>query len=183
MVSYASIPPPSAWIRDSSEMNNVDRTPSKKHSESRSPHPSRRSWRCRSPRTVHARPSGPALALRADRAILVTDPQAAGSDLIKTAVFWPRRSDARIPTSRSSASRAATRRRGALEGHRRPAPGPLRVADCAVTASERMVRVTRQTESGDEAIEVPLPALISVGEFDQRAPDIRRLGSLGSVQI
>jgi hypothetical protein len=51
---------------------------------------------------------------------------------------------------------------------RRSLPEELRLPFASqaadVTVSDQMVRVTRQTEFGDEEIEVPLPALVSVGD-------------------
>jgi electron transfer flavoprotein beta subunit len=106
-----------------------------------------------------------ALALGADRAVLVSDAAAEGSDLVAT----------------TRVLAGALAREGAdliLFGQQTSDGGggvlPAAVADrlhlplvsqaAAVVVHDQSVQVTRQTEYGDEVIEVPLPAIVAVSD-------------------
>ncbi len=107
------------------------------------------------------------LALGADRAILVSDPALEGSDLIGTArvlatvlesenpdlVLFGQQSDDGVGGVLLAAVSDLVRR-----------PFASQASELTVEGEPQQMRVTRQTETGDEVIEVPLPALVSVGD-------------------
>jgi len=106
-----------------------------------------------------------ALALGADRAILVTDAQAAGSDVIGTARILARALGRENPDLVLFGQQSGDGVGGVLWAAIADLLRlPYASQAAEVTVTEQMVRVTRQTEFGDEEIEVPLPALVSVGD-------------------
>ena len=106
-----------------------------------------------------------ALALGADRAVLVCDPAAAGSDLVATSKVLAKaleREEADLvlfgqQTSDGAAACCGRRWRSgwACPSCPRPPSSPCRAP---VSGS------TRQTEFGDDVIEVPLPAVVAVSD-------------------
>jgi electron transfer flavoprotein beta subunit len=106
-----------------------------------------------------------ALALGADSAILVTDPHAAGSDLVGTAKILARALGRENPDLILFGQQSGDGGGGVLWAAIADVLRlPFASQAAEVTVSDQMVRVTRQTEFGDEEIEVPLPALVSVGD-------------------
>jgi electron transfer flavoprotein beta subunit len=104
------------------------------------------------------------LALGADRAVLVSDEGAVGSDLLGTArvlaaVLDREQADLVLFGQQSSDGAGGVLLAAVAELTGRPF-----ASQAAELVVGDRVRVTRQTESGDEVIEVPLPALISVGD-------------------
>jgi len=106
-----------------------------------------------------------ALALGADRAVLVSDEAAGGSDLMATArvlaTALQRENADLVVFGQQSADGGG----GVLWA----AVAELLRLPCASQAAElvigeRTVRVTRQTEFGDEVIEAPLPAVVGVSD-------------------
>ena len=111
-----------------------------------------------------------ALAMGADRAVLVSDDAAAGSDLVATSRVLAARSSARARISSSSASSRPTPT-APSSGRRSPSgcgcrwsrrPAELELADGKAT-------VKRQTEFGYDRIEAPLPGRGRRLGRDQRA--------------
>jgi electron transfer flavoprotein beta subunit len=104
------------------------------------------------------------LALGADRAILVSDEAAAGSDLLGTARVLA----AALEREHPDLVLFGQQSEDGVGGVLLPAVADLVQRPFASQASELVVgetvQVTRQTESGDEVIEIPLPALVSVGD-------------------
>jgi electron transfer flavoprotein beta subunit len=104
------------------------------------------------------------LALGADRAVLVSDPAAEGSDLLGTArvlaaVIDRQDVDLVLFGQQSGDGLGGVLIAAIAELMRRPF-----VSQAAELAVGERVQVTRQTEFGDEVIDVPLPALVSVGD-------------------
>jgi electron transfer flavoprotein beta subunit len=103
------------------------------------------------------------LGLGADRAVLVNDPGLAGSDLVSTARVLAKALEREEPDlilfgQQSSDGGGAALWAAVAEGLRRPAVSQA-------TKLERQadrVRVTRQTEAGDEVVEATLPAVVAV---------------------
>ena len=106
-----------------------------------------------------------ALALGADRAVLVCDPALAGSDLVATSKVLAaalEREDAELVLFGQQTSDGGGALLWAAVAERLRRPYASQAAE--LTIDEQMVRVTRQTEFGDETIEVPLPALVAVSD-------------------
>src|SRR6185437_11673929 len=104
------------------------------------------------------------LALGADRAVLVSDPAAEGSDLLGTArvlaaVLERQDADLVLFGQQSGDGWGGVLIAAIAELMQRPF-----VSQAAELEVGDQVRVTRQTESGDEVIDAPLPALVSVGD-------------------
>ncbi len=104
------------------------------------------------------------LALGADRAVLVCDEAAEGSDLLGTArvlaaVLGPEQPDLVLFGQQSEDGMG-----GVLVAAVADLLGWPFVSQAARLEVGDGIRVTRQTESGDEVIEAPLPALVSVGD-------------------
>lgn len=104
-----------------------------------------------------------ALALGADRAVLVSDPGAAGSDLIATSKVLAKVLEREEPDLVLFGQQTIDGGGGVLwaavaERLRRPFVSQAAV----VTLRDGTVRVSRQTEFGDEDLEVQLPALVAV---------------------
>jgi electron transfer flavoprotein beta subunit len=105
-----------------------------------------------------------ALALGADRAVLVTDEAAEGCDLLGTAKVLATVLDREHPDLVVFGQQSEDGGGGVLLAAiadllRRPF-----VSQASQLDVDECVRVTRQTESGDEVLEMPLPALVSVGD-------------------
>jgi electron transfer flavoprotein beta subunit len=105
------------------------------------------------------------LALGADRAVLVSDEAAEGSDLVASARVLARVLTMEHPDlvlfgqqTRDGGGALLWAAVADLMGR------PFASQAIDLTMSNNAVRVTRQTEVGDEVIEVQLPALISVSE-------------------
>jgi electron transfer flavoprotein beta subunit len=105
-----------------------------------------------------------ALALGADRAVLVNDEAAAGSDLLGTARVLA----AVLARDHADLVVFGQQSEDGLGGVLPAAIADLMRLPFVSQAAELIVgeelRVTRQTESGDEVIEVPFPAMVSVGD-------------------
>jgi electron transfer flavoprotein beta subunit len=104
-----------------------------------------------------------ALALGADRAILVADPSLAGSDLLATsavlaALLDRERPDLVVFGQQTSDGGGALMWAAVAERLRWPSVSQV----TALALAEGSVRATRQTEYGDEVIEAPLPATVAV---------------------
>jgi electron transfer flavoprotein beta subunit len=106
-----------------------------------------------------------ALALGADQAVLVCDEAAAGSDLLGTArilaaVLARQHADLVLFGQQSEDGVGGVLLATIADLMRLPFASQA----AELVVGERLLRVTRQTESGDEVIDVPLPALVSVGD-------------------
>jgi electron transfer flavoprotein beta subunit len=106
-----------------------------------------------------------ALALGADRAVLISDPSAAGSDLVATtrvlaAALEREEPDLVLFGQQTSDGGGALLWAAVAERLRRPFASQA----AELTVDEHAVKVTRQTEFGDEVIEAPLPAVVSVSD-------------------
>jgi electron transfer flavoprotein beta subunit len=105
------------------------------------------------------------LGLGADRAVLVSDPAATGSDLLGTAKVLARALERETPDlvlfgQQTSDGGGALLWAAVADLMRLP----LVSQASSVTLTDGQARVGRQTEVGDEALEVALPALISVSD-------------------
>ena len=118
-----------------------------------------------------------ALAMGADRALLVSDDAAAGSDLVATSYVLAaalERESADLVLFGQQASRL--RRRRALGRRRRPAAAAARSRRSpSSTLDGGKVRVKRQTEFGYDVIEAPLPAVVAVSDAinEPRYPSLK----------
>lgn len=106
-----------------------------------------------------------ALALGADRAVLISDPGAVGSDLVATskalaAALQREEPDLVLFGQQTSDGGGALLWAAVAERLRRPFAS--QAAELAM--DQHSVRVTRQTEFGDEVIEAPLPAVVAVSD-------------------
>jgi electron transfer flavoprotein beta subunit len=106
-----------------------------------------------------------ALALGADRAVLVSDEVAAGSDLIATAKVLAKvldhlEVDLALFGQQSSDGGAGLLWAAVADLLRRPVASQA----AELTVGDGHVRVARQTEVGDEVIEVRLPAIVGVSD-------------------
>jgi electron transfer flavoprotein beta subunit len=106
-----------------------------------------------------------ALALGADRAVLISDPAVAGSDLVATsrvlaAALEREEPDLVLFGQQTSDGGGAVLWAAVAERLHRPFASQAAV----LTVDEQALKVTRQTEFGDEVIEVPLPAVVSVSD-------------------
>lgn len=104
-----------------------------------------------------------ALAMGADRAVLVSDPALVGSDLLATsavlaAVVQREQADLVLFGQQSADGGGALMWGAVAEQIGRPAVSQATGLELSGDAA----RITRQTESGDEVVEVALPALIAV---------------------
>src|SRR3954454_10440784 len=106
-----------------------------------------------------------ALALGADRAVLVNDPAAAGSDLVATSAVLAAalsRESADLVLFGPGTSAGGGSLLWAAVGERLRLPIVSQAAELAL--NEGAVRVTRQTEFGDDVIDVRLPAVVAVSD-------------------
>jgi electron transfer flavoprotein beta subunit len=106
-----------------------------------------------------------ALALGVDRAVLICDVAAVGSDLLGTArvlaaVLAGEECDLALFGQQSEDGVGGVLLAAIADLMRLPFASQA----AELEVNEQLLRVTRQTESGDEVIDVPLPALVSVGD-------------------
>jgi electron transfer flavoprotein beta subunit len=104
-----------------------------------------------------------ALALGADRAVLVSDPGAAGSDLVATSKVLAKALERNAPDlilfgQQTSDGSGAVLWAAVAELLRLPAISQA----TKLEIRDGTVRATRQTEVGDDIIEAPLPAIVAV---------------------
>jgi electron transfer flavoprotein beta subunit len=104
-----------------------------------------------------------ALALGADRAVLVSDPGAAGSDMIATSKVLTKAleregADLVLFGQQTGDGGGAVLWAAVAEGMRLPAISQTTKLEVA----EGSVRAVRQTEVGDDVIEAPLPVIVAV---------------------
>jgi electron transfer flavoprotein beta subunit len=117
-----------------------------------------------------------ALAMGADRAVLVSDDAAAGSDLVATSVILAKTLERESPDlvlfgQQASDADGAVLWAAVAERLRRPV-----VSQAAeLTVSEGSLRVKRQTEFGYDVIEAPLPAVVAVSDAinEPRYPSLK----------
>ncbi|MEP6910098.1 MAG: electron transfer flavoprotein subunit beta/FixA family protein [Actinomycetota bacterium] len=117
-----------------------------------------------------------ALAMGADRAVLVTDEAAAGSDLVATsralaAVLEREEVDIVVFGQQSSDSDGAVLGAAVAERLRRPVISQV----AELTLADGKIRGKRQTEFGYDVIEAPLPAVVAVSDAinDPRYPSLK----------
>ncbi len=106
-----------------------------------------------------------ALALGADRAVLISDPEVAGSDLLATSAVLAKsleREDADLVLFGQQTTDGGGGLLWAAVAERLRRPFVSQAT--ALTLDDRTLRVTRQTEFGDDVIEMPLPALVAVSD-------------------
>ena len=116
------------------------------------------------------------LAMGADRAVLVADAAAAGSDLVATsrllaAALAREEADLVLFGQQSSDSDGAVLWAAVADRLRRP----LVSQAAELTISDGTVRVKRQTEFGYDVIEAPLPAVVAVSDAinEPRYPSLK----------
>jgi electron transfer flavoprotein beta subunit len=117
-----------------------------------------------------------ALAMGADRVVLVTDEAAAGSDLLGTtralaAVLEREGADLVLFGQQASDSDGAVLWAAVAEKLRRPVVSQV----AELTLSDGKVRGKRQTEFGYDVIEAPLPAVVAVSDAinEPRYPSLK----------
>jgi electron transfer flavoprotein beta subunit len=117
-----------------------------------------------------------ALAMGADRAVLVTDEGAAGSDLVATSYVLAKALERESPDlvlmgQQSSDSDGAVLWAALADRLRRP----LVSQAAELTPSGDSLRVKRQTEFGYDVIETPLPAVVAVADSinEPRYPSLK----------
>jgi electron transfer flavoprotein beta subunit len=117
-----------------------------------------------------------ALAMGADRVVLVTDDGAAGSDLVGTtkalaAALEREEADLVLFGQQSSDSDGAVLWASVAEKLRRPVISQV----AELTVSDGKVRGKRQTEFGYDVIEAPLPAVVAVSDAinEPRYPSLK----------
>jgi electron transfer flavoprotein beta subunit len=106
-----------------------------------------------------------ALALGADRAVLVSDPSLAGSDLVATSKVLAKaleREDADLVLFGQQTADGGGGVLWAAVAERLQRPFVSQATVLAI--HDITVRVTRQTEFGDDVIEMPLPAIVAVSD-------------------
>jgi electron transfer flavoprotein beta subunit len=117
-----------------------------------------------------------ALAMGADRAVLVSDPAAAGSDLVATSRVLAAalaREEADVVLFGQQASDADGAVLWAAVAERLRLPVVSQAMELAV--GEGSLRVKRQTEFGYDVIEAPLPAVVAVSDAinEPRYPSLK----------
>jgi electron transfer flavoprotein beta subunit len=117
-----------------------------------------------------------ALAMGADRAILIADEAAAGSDLVATSLALAKaleREETDLVVFGQQANDSDGAVMGAAVAERLRRPLISQVAE--LTASDGSVRGKRQTEYGYDVIEAPLPAVIAVSDAinEPRYPSLK----------
>jgi electron transfer flavoprotein beta subunit len=117
-----------------------------------------------------------ALAMGADRAVLVSDDQAAGSDLVSTSRVLAsalERESADLVLFGQQASDSDGAVLWSAVADRLQAPVVSQVAE--LTVSDGKLRGKRQTEFGYDVIEAPLPAVVAVSDAinDPRYPSLK----------
>ncbi len=127
-----------------------------------------------------------ALAMGADRAVLVTDEAAAGSDLVATsralaAVLEREGAELVLFGQQANDSDGAVLWAAVAERLRRPVISQV----AELTVSDGKVRGKRQTEFGYDVIEAPLPAVVAVSDAinEPRYPSLKGImGAKGKPQ-
>ena len=116
------------------------------------------------------------LAMGADRAVLVSDPAAAGSDLVATSLALAKalereEADLILFGQQSSDSDGAVLWAAVADRLRMP----LVSQAAELTVAEGMARVKRQTEFGYDVIEASLPAVVAVSDAinEPRYPSLK----------
>ena len=117
-----------------------------------------------------------ALAMGADRAVLITDEAAAGSDLVATSLALAKaleREDADLVLFGQQANDSDGAVMWAAVAERLHQPLISQVAE--LTVSDGSVRGKRQTEYGYDVIEAPLPAVVAVSDAinEPRYPSLK----------
>jgi electron transfer flavoprotein beta subunit len=117
-----------------------------------------------------------ALAMGADRAVLVTDDAAAGSDLLATSKVLAKtleREDADLVLFGQQASDGDGAVLWAAVAERLRRPVVSQVAE--LTLQDGSLRLKRQTEFGYDVIEAPLPAVVAVSDAinEPRYPSLK----------
>jgi electron transfer flavoprotein beta subunit len=117
-----------------------------------------------------------ALAMGADRAVLIADEAAAGSDLVATSLALAKaleREETDLVVFGQQANDSDGAVMGAAVAERLRRPLISQVAE--LTVSDGSVRGKRQTEYGYDAIEAPLPAVIAVSDAinEPRYPSLK----------
>jgi electron transfer flavoprotein beta subunit len=117
-----------------------------------------------------------ALAMGADRAVLITDEAAAGSDLVATSralagALERERADLVIFGQQSSDSDGAVLWSAVADRLRRPVISQV----AELTVADGKVRGKRQTEFGYDVIDAPLPAVVAVSDAinEPRYPSLK----------
>jgi len=117
-----------------------------------------------------------ALAMGADRAVLVSDDAAAGSDLVATSlalakVLEREEADLVLFGQQAGDSDGAVLWAAVAERLRRPVVSQA----SELTLADGKVRVKRQTEYGYDVIEAPLPAIVAVSDAinEPRYPSLK----------
>ena len=119
-----------------------------------------------------------ALAMGADRAVLVTDDAAAGSDLVATSKLLARtleRENADLVLFGQQASDSDGAVLWAAVAERLERPVVSQAAELGVDGTT--IRVKRQTEFGYDVIEAPLPAVVAVSDAinEPRYPSLKAI--------
>jgi electron transfer flavoprotein beta subunit len=117
-----------------------------------------------------------ALAMGADRAVLVSDDDAAGSDLVATSLVLARALERESPDlvlfgQQASDADGAVLWAAVADRLRRPLVSQV----AELTPGEGAVRGKRQTEFGYDVIEAPLPAVVAVSDAinEPRYPSLK----------
>ena len=132
---------------------------------------------CMGPESAQ-RPLQKALALGADRAVLITDPALAGSDISGTAYALAavlEKQDADLVILGQQAADADCYVMAAAVADHLKRPLVTQVAELTVEGGG--IKAKRQTEHGYDVIEAPLPAVISVSDAinEARLPNIKAI--------
>jgi electron transfer flavoprotein beta subunit len=132
---------------------------------------------CMGPETA-LRTLGKALSLGADRAILISDPALAGADLwltakVLAAALAREPYDLVLLGQQAADSESYVMAAAIADRLRRP----LVTQVAKLTLEGQTIRAKRQTESGYDVIEAPLPAVVSVADSinDPRYPSLKAI--------
>jgi electron transfer flavoprotein beta subunit len=132
---------------------------------------------CMGPETA-LRTLGKALSLGADRAVLVSDPSLAGADIwltakVLAAVLEREAPDLVLLGQQAADSESYVMAAAVADRLRRP----LVTQVAQLTLEGQTVRAKRQTESGYDVIEAPLPAVLSVADSinETRYPSLKAI--------
>jgi electron transfer flavoprotein beta subunit len=129
-------------------------------------------------REAAQRPLQKALALGADRAVLLTDPELAGSDISGTAyalaAVLEKQNAELVILGQQAADADCYVMAAAVADHLRR-PLVTQVAELSIEGGT--IRAKRQTEHGYDVIEAPLPAVVSVSDAinTPRLPSIKAI--------
>jgi electron transfer flavoprotein beta subunit len=132
---------------------------------------------CMGPETA-LRTLGKALSLGADRAVLISDPSLVGADIWLTAKVLAAALEREAPDLVLFGQQAADSESyvmAAAVADRLQRPLVTQVAQ--LTLEGRTIRAKRQTETGYDVIEAPLPAVVSVADSinDPRYPSLKAI--------